>query len=83
MQGMARLRDEHGIGYFGVSMSFGHMEHSKVMRSMELFVKEVMPKFGYRRLRSCSRGLGAAEVLWDQVGLRHSEMWSKRKRQVT
>ena len=40
-----RLRDEHGIGYFGASMSFGSMEHSRVMRSMELFATEVMPKF--------------------------------------
>ena len=39
------LRDEYGIGYFGASMSFGSMEHSKVMRSMELFGKEVMPRF--------------------------------------
>ena len=42
---ITRLRDEHGIGYFGASMSFGHMEHSRVMRSMELFAKDVMPKF--------------------------------------
>ena len=45
VQRIARLRDEHGIGYFGASMSFGSMEHSRVMRSMELFAKEVMPKF--------------------------------------
>ena len=45
VQRITRLRDEHGIGYFGASMSFGHMEHSKVMRSMELFAREVMPKF--------------------------------------
>ena len=45
MQRIVRLRDEHGIGYFGASMSFGRMEHAKVMRSMELFAKEVMPKF--------------------------------------
>ena len=45
VQRIARLRDEHGIGYFGASMSFGHMEHTKVMRSMELFAREVMPKF--------------------------------------
>lgn len=44
-QRIARLRDEHGIGYFGASMSFGSMEHSRVLRSMELFAKEVMPKF--------------------------------------
>ena len=45
VQRIARLRDEHGIGYFGASMSFGSMEHSRVLRSMELFAKEVMPKF--------------------------------------
>ena len=45
VQRIARLRDEHGIGYFGASMSFGSMEHSRVMRSMELFAREVMPKF--------------------------------------
>ena len=45
VQRIAKLRDEHGIGYFGASMSFGSMEHSKVLRSMELFAKEVMPKF--------------------------------------
>ena len=39
------LQKEHNIGYFGASMSFGSMEHAKVMRSMELFGKEVMPKF--------------------------------------
>ena len=45
VQRITRLRDDHGIGYFGASMSFGSMEHSKVMRSMELFAKEVMPRF--------------------------------------
>ena len=45
VQRIERLRDEHGIGYFGASMSFGSMEHARVMRSMELFAREVMPKF--------------------------------------
>ena len=45
VQRIARLRDEHGIGCFGASMSFGSMEHSRVMRSMELFAKEVMTEF--------------------------------------
>ena len=45
VQRITKLRDEHGIGYFGASMSFGSMEHSRVLRSMELFAKEVMPKF--------------------------------------
>ena len=40
-----KLQKEHNIGYFGASMSFGSMEHAKVMRSMELFAKEVMPNF--------------------------------------
>ena len=44
-QWIERLRDEHNIGYFGASMSFGSMEHAKVMRSMELFAKDVMPRF--------------------------------------
>jgi alkanesulfonate monooxygenase SsuD/methylene tetrahydromethanopterin reductase-like flavin-dependent oxidoreductase (luciferase family) len=39
------LEENHGVGYFGASMSFGSMEHSKVMRSMELFAKHVMPAF--------------------------------------
>lgn len=36
---------EEGVGYFGCNFSFGNMEHSKLMRSMELFAKEVMPHF--------------------------------------
>ncbi len=40
-----RLQEEHDIGYFGASMSFGKMEHSKVMRAMELFAREVIPQF--------------------------------------
>ena len=39
------LQQEHGVGYFGASMSFGTMEHARVMKSMELFAREVMPKF--------------------------------------
>ncbi len=45
VQWIRTLQNEHNVGYFGASMSFGPMEHSKVMRSMELFGKEVMPKF--------------------------------------
>ena len=45
VQRITRLRDDHGIGYFGASMSFGSMEHSKVMRSMKLFATEVMTAF--------------------------------------
>ena len=39
-----RLRDE-GIGYFGCNFHFGGISHEKSMKSMELFSKEVMPKF--------------------------------------
>ena len=45
VQRIEKLRDDHSIGYFGASMSFGSMEHSKVMRSMELFAQDVMPHF--------------------------------------
>jgi alkanesulfonate monooxygenase SsuD/methylene tetrahydromethanopterin reductase-like flavin-dependent oxidoreductase (luciferase family) len=33
----------HGVDYFGCNFDFGGMEHQKVLRSMELFSKEVMP----------------------------------------
>ena len=36
---------EEGVEYFGCNFSFGSMEHSKLMRCMELFAKEVMPHF--------------------------------------
>ena len=39
------LQREHGVGYFGASMSFGTMEHAQVMKSMELFARDVMPRF--------------------------------------
>ena len=39
-----QLQDE-GIDYFGCYFSFGGTPHKKVMRSMELFAKEVMPHF--------------------------------------
>lgn len=45
VQWIRTLQNEHNIGYFGASMGFGTMEHAKVMRSMGLFGKEVMPKF--------------------------------------
>ena len=40
---IGRLRRQ-GIEYFGCNFDFGGMEHQKVMRSMELFSKEVMPR---------------------------------------
>ena len=39
------LRDEHNIHNFVGHFSTGGMEQSKVLRSMELFAKEVMPQF--------------------------------------
>ena len=36
---------KEGIEYLGCTFSMGGMEHSKLMRSMELFAKEVMPHF--------------------------------------
>ncbi len=38
------LQDQ-GIGYFGCNFNFGGISHTKAMRSMELFAKEVMPHF--------------------------------------
>ena len=42
------LRSE-GVGYFGCNFDFGGMEHDKVRRSMELFAREVMPRFADSR----------------------------------
>jgi alkanesulfonate monooxygenase SsuD/methylene tetrahydromethanopterin reductase-like flavin-dependent oxidoreductase (luciferase family) len=36
---------DSGIEYFGCNFAFGGMDHDKVMRSMKLFHKEVMPRF--------------------------------------
>jgi alkanesulfonate monooxygenase SsuD/methylene tetrahydromethanopterin reductase-like flavin-dependent oxidoreductase (luciferase family) len=43
----AKIRDfqQQGIEYFICNFAFGGMEHGKVLRSMELFAKEVMPQF--------------------------------------
>ena len=38
------LRDQ-GIEYLGCNFDFGGMEHAKVLRSMNLFADEVMPRF--------------------------------------
>ena len=42
----ARIRalQDEGVEYFGCNFDFGTMSHEKVMRSMDLFAKEVMPK---------------------------------------
>jgi alkanesulfonate monooxygenase SsuD/methylene tetrahydromethanopterin reductase-like flavin-dependent oxidoreductase (luciferase family) len=41
-----RIRDLVGIAHFNCSFWFGDLEHARVMRSMELFAREVMPAFG-------------------------------------
>jgi alkanesulfonate monooxygenase SsuD/methylene tetrahydromethanopterin reductase-like flavin-dependent oxidoreductase (luciferase family) len=41
-----RLRAEVGITHFNCSFWFGDLEHARVLRSMELFSREVMPAFG-------------------------------------
>ena len=40
-----RALQDAGIGYFGCNFSFGGMPQDKVLRSMELFAREVMPEF--------------------------------------
>ena len=46
-QCVAQIKEiqSQGIEYFGCNFSFGGMKHGTVMRSMELFAKEVMPHF--------------------------------------
>ena len=38
--------EEQGIGNFVCNFFFGDLAHEKVMQSMKLFAKEVMPAFG-------------------------------------
>ncbi len=40
-----RALQDAGIGYFGCNFSFGGMPQDKVIKSMELFAREVMPAF--------------------------------------
>jgi alkanesulfonate monooxygenase SsuD/methylene tetrahydromethanopterin reductase-like flavin-dependent oxidoreductase (luciferase family) len=40
-----RKLQQQGIEYFGCNFDFGGMEHQKVLQSMELFSREVMPSF--------------------------------------
>jgi alkanesulfonate monooxygenase SsuD/methylene tetrahydromethanopterin reductase-like flavin-dependent oxidoreductase (luciferase family) len=44
VQRIRRLQEEHKVEYFGASVSYGKMKHTDVMRSMELFARDVMPK---------------------------------------
>ena len=40
-----RALQDAGIGYLGCNFSFGGMPQDKVLKSMELFAREVMPEF--------------------------------------
>jgi luciferase family oxidoreductase group 1 len=42
---LQRIREVVGITHFNCSFWFGDIEHARVMKSMELFAKEVMPAF--------------------------------------
>jgi hypothetical protein len=44
---VAAIKDlqQQGIEYFGCNFAFGGLEHGKVLRSMDLFAREVMPHF--------------------------------------
>ena len=44
---IAKIRglQDVGVGYFGCNFSFGGMPQAKVLKSMELFAREVMPAF--------------------------------------
>lgn len=41
---LKKLHDEDDVGYYGCDFTFGGLPHAKVMRSLELFGKEVMPR---------------------------------------
>ena len=45
VQRLRWLQEKYHVQYFGADMGFGKMQHADVMRSMELFAHEVMPKF--------------------------------------
>jgi alkanesulfonate monooxygenase SsuD/methylene tetrahydromethanopterin reductase-like flavin-dependent oxidoreductase (luciferase family) len=40
-----RIRDLVGINHFNCSFWFGDLAQDRVLRSMELFAREVMPAF--------------------------------------
>ena len=42
---ITRIREMVGITHFNCSFWFGDLEHPRVLRSMELFAREVMPAF--------------------------------------
>jgi alkanesulfonate monooxygenase SsuD/methylene tetrahydromethanopterin reductase-like flavin-dependent oxidoreductase (luciferase family) len=41
-----RIREAVGITHFNCSFWFGDLEHARVLRSMEMFAREVMPAVG-------------------------------------
>src|SRR5262245_15866238 len=43
---LTRIREAVGIDHFNCSFWFGDLEHARVLRSMEMFAKEVMPALG-------------------------------------
>jgi alkanesulfonate monooxygenase SsuD/methylene tetrahydromethanopterin reductase-like flavin-dependent oxidoreductase (luciferase family) len=45
VQRLRWLQEKYHVQYFGADMAFGKMQHADVLRSMELFAREVMPKF--------------------------------------
>ena len=42
---ITRIREQVGITHFNCSFWFGDLEHPRVLRSMQLFSREVMPAF--------------------------------------
>ena len=40
-----KVCQDFGIDYFGTNFAFGGMDHKKIMASMRLFAREVMPAF--------------------------------------
>ena len=40
---LSEIRDVMGLDHFNANFWFGNLEHKQVLRSMELFAKEVMP----------------------------------------
>jgi alkanesulfonate monooxygenase SsuD/methylene tetrahydromethanopterin reductase-like flavin-dependent oxidoreductase (luciferase family) len=40
-----RLQEQVGITHFNCSFWFGDLEHARILKSMDLFAREVMPAF--------------------------------------
>jgi hypothetical protein len=50
------MRDELGVRYVMCWMNMGGLEHDKVLRSMELFATEVVPRFKEERIEGAGAG---------------------------